>query len=57
VSAVGLDERVVDALGLSQVNRKLAQPVWWHVVAEPGFGGVAGEHCTHTACGIGPLPR
>ena len=56
VAAVGLDEGVVDALGLEPGEQEVPESVGRHGVGEPGGGGVAGEQGTHAAGGVGLLP-
>ena len=56
VAAVGLDEGVVDALGLEPGEEEMAEPVGGHVVLEAGLMGVAGEHGPHPAGRVRLLP-
>jgi hypothetical protein len=57
VAAVGLDEGVVDALGLQPGEQEVPQPVPGHVVRQAGCGGVAGEQRADAAGEVGLLPR
>ena len=55
VAGVGLDEGIVDALGLTG-EQEVPEPVGWHVVGQAGFAGVAGEHGADAAGGVRLLP-
>jgi hypothetical protein len=55
VSAVGLDESVVDALGLEPGEQEVPELVRADGVGEAG-GGVAAEHGPHPAGAVGLLP-
>ena len=53
VSAVGLDEGVVDALGLEPGEQEVPELVGADGVGEPGGVGVAGEHGPDPAGAVG----
>ena len=55
VARVGLDEGVVDALGLPG-EQEVPEPVWRHVVRQSGLGGVSGEHGADAAGGARLFP-
>jgi len=56
VAAVGLDQGVVDALGLEPGEQEVPQPVGRHVVRQPGGVRVAGEQGAHASGRIWLLP-
>lgn len=55
MARVGLDEGVVDALGLPG-EQEVPEPVWRHVVRQSGLGGVSGEHGADAAGGVRLFP-